>query len=63
MQTGMRCPACNMAVLTNQVIVGFPVIRITDVNKSAMTGQELLVHVTCFIEKMQGVKKQEILKV
>lgn len=58
MQTGLKCPACSVAILTNQVIVGFPIIRITGVNKSVMTGQEIVFHVSCFTEKMKGVRPQ-----
>jgi hypothetical protein len=54
MQTGHRCPVCDRPILTNAVIVGFPVIRITDVNKSAMTGDEIIIHVDCFIARMRG---------
>lgn len=56
MQTGNRCPTCKLPILTNQVIVGFPIIRITDLQKSALTGQELIFHVACFAEKMKGKK-------
>lgn len=54
MQTGLRCPTCNLPILTNEVVVGFPIIRIVNINKSAMTGQEVLIHAHCFKEKMEG---------
>jgi hypothetical protein len=52
MQTGMRCPTCNLPILTNEVVVGFPIIRIVNIDKSAMTGQEILIHAPCFQRKM-----------
>lgn len=57
MQTGNRCPICNLPILTNQVIVGLPIIRITDLRKSALTGQEVVMHVACFTEKMANKPK------
>lgn len=61
MQTGMICPSCETPILTNQLIVGLPVIRITDIKKSALTGSELVFHVTCFTQKLRGAKKPIIL--
>ena len=54
MQTGMTCPTCNMPILTNQVIVELPVVRIVNVGKSALTWEEIVFHVECFTEKMAG---------
>lgn len=62
MQTGLRCPTCNLPILTNQVIVGLPVLRITGLQQSAVTGTEIVFHVACFVEKMSGPKKQELIK-
>lgn len=62
MQTGLRCPTCDLPVLTNHIIVGLPVLRITGLQQSAVTGQEIVFHVACFIEKMRGQKKPELLK-
>jgi hypothetical protein len=56
MQTGQSCQSCGLPILTNQVIVGFPIIRIVSLGKSAMTGNEMLFHVECFQEKMKGPK-------
>ena len=56
MQTGLRCPTCNLPILTNDVVVGFPIIRIVNINKSAMTGQEILIHAHCFQEKVSNLK-------
>lgn len=60
MNTGLRCCCCALAILTNQTVVGFPVIRITAINRSAMTGQELLCHADCFVKRM-SVKTLEVL--
>ena len=47
-----KCIVCEKSVTVGQTIVGMPIIRITDVNKSAMAGTEILIHVACFLEKM-----------
>jgi hypothetical protein len=54
MNTGNRCTVCNLPILTNQIIVGFPIIRITGINQSAMTGDEFLIHAGCFTKRMYG---------
>ena len=56
MNTGKRCVVCTLPILTNHVIVGFPVIRITGIDKSAMAGEEFLAHADCFAERMSAPK-------
>lgn len=44
-----NCRHCEHPLSVGQTIVGFPIIRIIGENKSAMSGFELLYHVSCFI--------------
>jgi len=62
MNTGKSCIVCGKGIITNQVIVGFPVIKIFDLNKSAMTGQEMLCHADCFMRKMHHTEPVGILQ-
>lgn len=57
MNTGLTCPCCKLPILTNHIIVGLPVIRITGPGTSALTGDEIAMHASCFTEKMAGLKK------
>jgi len=49
-------------ILIHHVIVGFPIIRITGIGQSAMTGEEYLAHADCFLNKMQSGKPVNILQ-
>ena len=46
-------PAGMKPILTNECIVGLPVVRIVNINQSKLTGEEVLIHVSCFQEKME----------
>jgi hypothetical protein len=60
MKTGLNCPCCGLAILTNSTIVGFPILRITQLNSSALTGEEVVFHASCFIAKMQEKKEPKV---
>lgn len=58
MRTGENCFVCDKPIMTNQIIIGFPVIRITDIKQSKMTGSELIAHTDCFVSRMQEEPQQ-----
>lgn len=43
------CRICDKPVEIGQTIVGFPVIRIQATNQSALAGNEILFHLSCFL--------------
>lgn len=55
------CKACENPIEIGQTIVGFPVVRITAMNQSVLAGNEVLFHLSCFLERM-GKKKVEIIR-
>lgn len=60
MQTGARCPICERNILIGDQIIGFPVIRITGMNQSKMTGEEMLIHAGCFGLKMRQKEQKKL---
>jgi len=57
-----NCGVCTNPIKPGQAVVGMPVIRITDVNKSQMAGGELIFHVSCFLRKMKEPKLELVTK-
>lgn len=62
MNTGHKCPICQTSILTNDVIVGLPIIRITGINQSRATGHEYIFHATCFVKRMVEPKNEAVLQ-
>lgn len=56
------CRICDKAIEIGQTIIGFPVIRITATMQSQLAGNEILFHLSCFLEKMGKPKTVDIIK-
>ena len=47
------CKACDRVIEIGQTFIGFPVIRLTALNSSQLAGNEILFHLTCFLQNFK----------